>query len=230
MADVYWNIGLNTVSIIAGIWGIWYFLFIPKLRYKVEIFPIIRPTLPLDKLKILFTNKPIKELSIVCISIYNKGMGIADNFVTPITISSNKRILDLQLSKNAIETKVVKKYKILKDEKSIDLSIGFINRNEEFTCYCIIEGTDNIDISVSGRCKGCSKIKQKYMIPWRVVNKYAPWLLVLLFSLSIAISATLLKNKVRTIHMKLKDINQDISQQISDIKKTNISVKIESKK
>lgn len=229
MAEMYWNIGLNTVSIIAGIWGIWYFLFIPKLRYKVEIFPIIRPTLPLDKLKILFTNKPIKELSIVSISIYNKGMGIADNFVTPITISSNKRILDLQLSKNAIETKVVKKYKILKDEKSIDLSIGFINRNEEFTCYCIIEGTDNIDISVSGRCKGCSEIKQKYMIPWRVVNKYAPWFLLLLFSCFIAISSTLLKNRVNVLHIKLKNINQSISQQVSEIKtiKNNIKTKIE---
>lgn len=226
---MYWNIGLNTVSIIAGIWGIWYFLFIPKLRYKVEIFPIIRPTLPLDKLKILFTNKPIKELSIVCISIYNKGMGIADNFVTPITISSNKRILDLQLSKNAMEAKVVKKYKILKDEKSIDLSMGFINRNEEFTCYCIIDGTDNIDISVSGRCKGCSEIKQKYMIPWRVVNKYVPWILLLLFSCFIAISSTLLKNRVNVLYIKLKNINQSISQQVSEIKtiKNNIKTKSE---
>lgn len=229
MAEMYWNIGLNTVSIIAGIWGIWYFLFIPKLRYKVEIFPIIRPTLPLDKLKILFTNKPIKELSIVCISIYNKGMGIADNFVTPITISSNKRILDLQLSKNAMEAKVVKKYKILKDEKSIDLSMGFINRNEEFTCYCIIDGTDNIDISVSGRCKGCSEIKQKYMIPWRVVNKYVPWILLLLFSCFIAISSTLLKNRVNVLYIKLKNINQSISQQVSEIKtiKNNIKTKSE---
>lgn len=229
MAEMYWNIGLNTVSIIAGIWGIWYFLFIPKLRYKVEIFPIIRPTLPLDKLKILFTNKPIKELSIVCISIYNKGMGIADNFVTPITISSNKRILDLQLSKNAMEAKVVKKYKILKDEKSIELSMGFINRNEEFTCYCIIDGTDNIDISVSGRCKGCSEIKQKYMIPWRVVNKYVPWILLLLFSCFIAISSTLLKNRVNVLYIKLKNINQSISQQVSEIKtiKNNIKTKSE---
>lgn len=229
MAEMYWNIGLNTVSIIAGIWGIWYFLFIPKLRYKVEIFPIIRPTLPLDKLKILFTNKPIKELSIVCISIYNKGMGIADNFVTPITISSNKRILDLQLSKNAMEAKVVKKYKILKDEKSIDLSMNFINRNEEFTCYCIIDGTDNIDISVSGRCKGCSEIKQKYMIPWRVVNKYVPWILLLLFSCFIAISSTLLKNRVNVLYIKLKNINQSISQQVSEIKtiKNNIKTKSE---
>lgn len=222
MSQIYWNIGLTIFSVVAGLWGIWYFLLIPKLKYKTEIFPIIRPTISLDdKLKILFTNKPVNELSIVCISIYNAGLGTADNFTTPITICSNRQILEVQLNKDAITNKVIKKYKISKDEKSIDLNVGFINRNEEFTCYCLIEGTDNIDISVSGRCKGCSRIKPAFIINWKCVNKYAPWLLILLFSLSIAIGTSLLKNRVRTIHIQLKNINQSLNQQVSDIKKIN---------
>ena len=231
MDSIYCNIGLTIFSVVVGLWGIWYFLLIPKLKYKTEIFTLIRPTTSLDdKLRILFTNKPVNELSIVCISIYNAGLGTADNFTTPITIHSNKQILDVQLNKDAINCKVIKRYKISKDKKSIDLYVGFINRSEEFTCYCVIEGTDDIDISVSGRCKGCSKIKPAFMINWKYVNEFAPWLLMLLFSLSIVIGATLLKSRVRSIDIKLKGIDQNISQQVSDIKKTNNSIKLESEK
>lgn len=215
----YLSLIIQIISIIAGLWGIWYFLLIPKLRYKIDIIPVVRPTIPLNNLKILFTDKQVSELSIGCISIYNKGLGVADNFTTPITIYSNRKILEIQLDEESFNSKIINKQSISKDGKSVELDINFINNNDNIKYYFIIEGTDDIEISVSGRCKGCSKIKHAFTINRKYINKYLPWFFTALFLISIAIGTSLLKNKIHTIHINLKNINQNISQQLSEIKK-----------
>lgn len=225
----YLNLIIQIISIIAGLWGIWHFLLIPKLKYKINIIPIIKPAFSLSKLKILFMDKPISELSFVCISVYNKGLGTADNFATPIIIHSNKRVLDVLVNDDAINNKVITKYSILKDNQSVELKVNFINQGEDIKCYCIIEGSDNIDISVSGRCKGCSKIKPTFMINWKSVNKYITWLWIWLFLILIIIGSILIKNRIQQMEIELKDINQNISQTVSKIKtiKNNIKTKSE---
>ena len=228
--DNYLSLIIQIISILASLWGIWYFLLIPKLRYKIDILPVIQQRFPLDNLKVLFANQPVSELSIVSIYIYNKGLGVADNFTRPITIHSNRRILEVQLNKDSINNNIIKKHSISKDGKKISLDVNFINNEDEIKCYCIIDGVNNIDISIAGRCKGCSKIKQGFMINLNTLNKIADYVLLVSFLVFIVIGSSLIKNKIQMHEAKLKSLSQNINQQISEIKKNDNSIENESEK
>lgn len=153
-----------------GIWAIWYFLMLPKLKYTLEILPFVNPTDVEKKiksrLKILYDNKEVHRLSIAKITIYNKGKGIAEIFSQPIKILFNTKILAAYPNEEVDTLGIIERDNIT--ENVVEFLPKYINPNEKIVFNVVLETPDKLDVKVTGRCKGCSDIEEikskKYLI------------------------------------------------------------------
>lgn len=214
-------IASTLISSGVAVWSIWYFLAIPKLKYKVEILPYMVPRSEnydiISKLKIIYDGKIVNKLSFMSITIYNKGKGIADNFTTPIKIRCNAPIIEAYPDKETLECKIIKEYHISESGNEIEFIPEYINQHEMITFYAIVDGAYDINIEVLGRCKGCSKINSMITIHWKTLEKYIRWLLIIAFIILIITGSHILKNKVLKLEENLQNINNEISSRISEV-------------
>ena len=164
METIYWKICAIIIPSLIGIWGIWYFLLIPKLSYFINILPFINPSNVdksiKNKLKIIYNNQEVEQLSLARVIICNEGRGVADNFSSPITIKFNKKILYVVPDKKILASGIVNEYVISKDSKKVEFTPQFINQGESISFDFVLESVKDIDIVVTGRCKACSSIKK----------------------------------------------------------------------
>ena len=168
MENINWNyfigiMGLLATILASGI-GVWYFLLIPKLSYFINILPFINPSNVdksiKNKLKIIYNNQEVEQLSLARVIICNEGKGVADNFSSPITIKFNKKILYVVPNEKVLVSGIIDEYTISRDNTKVEFKPNFINQGENIYFDFVLESTKDIDIEVTGRCKGCSAIKK----------------------------------------------------------------------
>ena len=113
-----------------------------------------------QKLKFFYDNKKINQLTSVRITIYNLGTAIAEKFSSSIKIRFNKKILHVQPDDNALISNIITKYDISDNNTAIEFIPDYINQGENIYFDIELDGSDDIDIMVTGRCKGCSRISK----------------------------------------------------------------------
>lgn len=228
---VDWGIIITLVStflsVVIGLWSVWYFYAIPKLRYRVEILPFVVPLSSSsrinNKLKILYNDKEVNELSFVRITIYNKGKGVATSFASPIKIKCSNQILEAYPNKEALDNKLFPEYIISKDKKTVEFRPEYINQNESLCFYTIVDGAKNIDVSVIGRCKGCTQIKKTFDLPWKQLTKRILDLLTFLMIVFIVMKLFMVKNRVHDIETSLSEVNQSLSEKVKELNNSTVS-------
>lgn len=166
-----------------------YFLFIPKLKYNVTILPLLRQynvnQQIKESLKIFYDNKQVSTLSIAEILIQNCGWGTAENFSAPVTIISNANILSAYLDSESVNLKIVPN-EISVSRNNIEFMPDYINKGEKIVLRAVLEMTDNVDIKVIGRCRGCKNIKK--VISFDKINIILELLTIILIASTFAIS------------------------------------------
>mgnify|MGYP002607158950 CR=1 FL=1 len=192
-----------------GIWAIWYFLMLPKLKYTLEILPFVNPTDVEKKiksrLKILYDNKEVHRLSIAKITIYNKGKGIAEIFSQPIKILFNTKILAAYPNEEVYTSGIIAKNGITENENVIEFLPQYINPNEKIIFNAVLETPNKLDVRVTGRCKGCSNIKK--------IRSYKYLVYFIIFALGFSfplILSSYLEHQSKTIIEKLEKTNIEI--------------------
>ena len=164
--NINWGYVIGIIGTIITCWGI---LRRPKLGYTVEVLPFVNPrnvdkTIK-NKLKIIYDNQEVNDLSVAKITILNKGKDACD-FSAPIKIEFNSKVLYVYPNKDLLTLGISKKY--VTSSKHIEFLPNYINKQDKIIFYAVLETPDKLDVKVTGRCKGCSDIQEikskKYLI------------------------------------------------------------------
>lgn len=221
-----WDVIITIISSLIGIWTIWYFLMLPKLKYTLEILPFVNPTDVeaniKSRLKILYDNKDVHRLSIAKITIYNKGKGIAEIFSQPIKILFNTKILAVYPNDDLYTLGIIERDGITKNENFIEFLPKYINPNEKIDFNIVLETPDKLDIKVTGRCKGCSDIQEikskKYLIyivyfAFGALSAY----LVTYLTERFAKVTSQLGNKITILEQEIKEVESTVAKKNKDV-------------
>lgn len=160
-----WEIITSLLSIIIGIWVVRHFLLIPDLRYSIETQPFVitcgTNKAIKNKLKILYNNQNVEQISIATVTIKNNGWGIAKDFSSPVRFIFNSKILSAYPDSSNIQNGILSEYTISQDGKVLEFNPNYINQKESIIFKIVMETQHNFDINVTGRCNGCSTIKKQ---------------------------------------------------------------------
>lgn len=163
MENINWEYVISILGLIITVLGLIY-IKTPKLKYFVEILPFVSPSNVdkniKNKLKITYNDQEVKQLDLARITIYNKGKAVAENFSSPIAIKFNNKILYALPNEKNLTSGIINEYTIAKDNTKIEFMPKFINQGENLSFDIVLERIKDINIIVTGRCKGCSNIKE----------------------------------------------------------------------
>ena len=226
--NVYINLDVIVTVVfgLLGIWAIWYFLMLPKLKYTLEILPFVNPTDVeaniKSRLKILYDNKDVHRLSIAKITIYNEGKGIAEIFSQPIKILFNTKILAVYPNDDLYTLGIIERDGITENENFIEFLPKYINPNEKIVFNIVLETPDKLDVKVTGRCKGCSDIQEikskKYLIKiiYFVLGALSAYIMTFLIekvekvTTQLGNEITILEQRLSTAEGGMNKVNKDI--------------------
>ena len=217
MENINWEYVIGILGFIATVWGIFYIIR-PNLKYVIEILPFVTPT-NVDKnikskLKITYNNQEVSQLSLARVTICNKGKAIAENFSSPIIIKFSKKILYVVPNSEILTSGIVDEYEISNDRFRIEFIPQYINQGESIYFDVVLESAKDINVSVTGRCKGCSNVKK-----YRSINlSYkATVILAILTGFFIAFCKTYItrqyENKIMQVEQKISSLNEKIINQ-----------------
>lgn len=166
--DINLEYVLGIIGLILTGCGIFYIIR-PKLRYTIEVLPFVNPSKVdktiKNKLKIIYDNQEVNDLSIAKVTILSKGTDACD-FSAPIKIQFNSKILYAYPNKDLLTLGIAKEY--VTSSKSIEFLPNYINTQDKIIFYVVLETPKKLEVKVTGRCKGCSDIEEikskKYLI------------------------------------------------------------------
>lgn len=224
MGNINWEYAIGIVGVIVTVWGILYIIK-PNLKYTIEILPFVNPK-DVDKnikskLKITYDNQEVSQLSLARINICNKGRAVAENFSSPIVIKFSKKILYVVPNVEILKSGIVHEYTISNDRFRIEFTPQYINQGESIYFDAVLESAQDINVSVMGRCKGCSNIKKYKSIN---LSYKATVILAILTGFFIAFCKTYIKiqyeNKIMQVEQKISTLNEKIINQYEVLMET----------
>lgn len=200
--NINWKYVISTLLALGGI----FYIIRPKLRYTIEVLPFVNPskvdTTIKNKLKIIYDNQEVNDLSIAKVTILSKGTDACD-FSAPIKIQFNSKILYAYPNKDLLTLGIAKEY--VTSSKIIEFLPNYINKKEKIIFYAVLETPKKLEVKVTGRCKGCSNIKK--------IRSYKYLVYFIIFALGFSfplILSSYLEHQSKTIIEKLEKTNIEI--------------------
>lgn len=212
--DINWEYVLGFIGVILTGCGFFYIIR-PKLRYTIEVLPFVNPskvdTLIKNKLKIIYDNQEVNDLSIAKVTILSKGTDACD-FSAPIKIEFNSKVLYAYPNKDLLSLGIAKEY--VTSSKHIEFLPNYINKEDKIIFYAVLETPKQLDVRVTGRCKGCSDIQEIKS------KKYLIYIVCFVFGVLSAYLLTYLTEKFEKVTSQLGNKITILEQEIKEVEST----------
>jgi len=139
---------LGIISIIVAIYLYYKGLKYQQISYMYQTVNVLSKNVLLDKLSLIYDNKPLDDISITDIIIWCNGKGVINRDdiapLSPLTIHSSSEILNYDI---IYSNEISNNFQIIQNSNDLSINFDYVAKNDGIAIRLIHTGNNNISVT-----------------------------------------------------------------------------------